>query len=68
MLGLARRQGLTLVERAFSVAEAQGAREAFITSTSYLVMPVTQIDDRVVANGRPGTLSRMLRAEGVELP
>jgi branched-subunit amino acid aminotransferase/4-amino-4-deoxychorismate lyase len=24
-------------------------------------MPVTQIDDRVVANGRPGTLSRLLR-------
>jgi branched-subunit amino acid aminotransferase/4-amino-4-deoxychorismate lyase len=39
------------------VAEALEAREAFLTSTSSLVLPVTRIDDRVVADGRPGPVT-----------
>ncbi|MBI3453682.1 MAG: aminotransferase class IV, partial [Rhodospirillales bacterium] len=61
VIDIARREGLDLVERPFSLAEALAAREVFITSTSSYVMPVTQIDDRVIANGRPGSLSIRLR-------
>jgi D-alanine transaminase len=49
------------VERAFSVSEAKAAREAFVTSTSSYVTPVTQIDDHVIANGKPGSISLKLR-------
>jgi D-alanine transaminase len=62
VLALAREEGLSLVERPFSVTEAKAAREAFITSTSSYVTPVTQIDDQVIANGRPGSISLKLRA------
>ena len=41
LLELARADGLEVVERAFTLEEAQDAREAFLTSTSSLVLPVT---------------------------
>lgn len=61
LIKLARKEGLRLVERPFSVAEAKGAREAFISSATAFVTPVTQIDDRVIGNGRAGSLSLRLR-------
>lgn len=61
VMTIAREEGLTLVERAFTLSEAKAAREAFVTSTTSFVMPVTQIDDAVIANGKAGSLSRKLR-------
>jgi D-alanine transaminase len=60
VLELARAAGIEVVERSFTVAEAHEAREAFLTSTSSLVLPVTTIDGRPVANGMPGSVSREL--------
>ena len=56
-------QGLQLEERPFTVEEAYGAREAFLTSASQIVMPVVRIDDRAVGNGAPGSIATALRAE-----
>jgi D-alanine transaminase len=56
-------QGLQFEERPFTVEEAQGAREAFLTSASQIVMPVVRIDDRPVGNGAPGSVATALRAE-----
>jgi len=58
-----RAQGLELEERPFTVEEAYGAREAFLTSASQIVMPVVRIDDRPVGNGAPGSVAVALRAE-----
>jgi D-alanine transaminase len=57
----AQEEGLSLVERKFSLAEAKAAREAFVTSASSLVTPVTQIDDQVIGNGKPGSMTLKLR-------
>ena len=57
------RQGLALEERAFTVAEAYEAREAFITGASQIVMPVIRIDGRMIGNGRPGPLAAALRRD-----
>ena len=54
-------EGLRLIERPFTVAEARRAREMFVTSTTSFVMPVTQLDDSTIANGKPGTISLKLR-------
>ena len=56
-------QGLKLEERAFTVDEAQAAREAFITSASQIVIPVVQIDGRPVGNGAPGLIASALRRD-----
>ena len=60
VLELARKEGIEVVERPFTVAEAQEAREAFLTSTSSLVLPVTGIDGRMVAE-RQARLASPLR-------
>lgn len=49
-------------ERAFSVAEAIAAREAFQTSATLTVMPVVEIDGKKIGDGRPGPVARALRA------
>ena len=56
-----RREGYRLVERPFTVEEARGAREAFLTSTTADLLPVVRIDGAPVADGKPGPLSRKLR-------
>jgi D-alanine transaminase len=48
-------------ERPFTVAEAQSADEAFITSASAFVMPVVQIDGTDLGSGKPGPVTARLR-------
>ncbi len=48
-------------ERAFTVAEAQGADEAFSTAASIFVMPVVEIDGTPVGDGTPGPVAVRLR-------
>jgi D-alanine transaminase len=60
VLELARADGIPVVERPFSVAEAQAAREAALSSTSSMLLPVTAIDERTVGNGHPGSVVRRL--------
>ena len=63
LIDVIRAQGLELEERPFTVEEAHGAREAFLTSASQIVMPIVRIDDRPVGNGAPGSIATALRAE-----
>lgn len=62
VLSLAQEAGLTVEERFFTLEEAHEAAEAFNTSASTFVLPVVSIDGRSVGNGKPGTLTRRLRA------
>ncbi len=66
LFAAARAAGVPIVERAFTVAEAQAAREAFLTSTSSLVLPVTRIDGRSIGNGKPGSITCRLLATYLE--
>lgn len=61
LIELARGQGMEVVERPFTLEEAKRAREAFITSTTSYVLPIVQIDDVVIGNGRPGSRTLELR-------
>lgn len=54
-------EGLYFEERRFSVAEAAGAREAFVTSAGNLIMPVVRLDGRDIGTGRPGEIALRLR-------
>ncbi|QTL01614.1 D-amino-acid transaminase [Aquabacter sp. L1I39] len=55
--------GLKLEERAFTLAEARAAREAFFTSASNIVVPVVKLDGAVVGDGKPGPVVSRLREE-----
>jgi D-alanine transaminase len=63
LIEVIRAQGLELEERPFTAEEAYGAREAFLTSASQIVMPVVRIDDRPIGNGAPGSVASALRGE-----
>lgn len=61
VLRFAREAQMEVIERSFSIAEAQDADEAFITSASMFVMPVVEIDGVAVGNGKPGSVAPRLR-------
>jgi len=58
---LAKEQGVQIEERLFTPEEAYEADEAFITSASQFVMPVTEIDGKRIGGGQPGPISRKMR-------
>lgn len=66
ILELARELDIPFEERSFTVDEVFKAREAFMSNSSHFVAPVTRIDDRVIANGKPGSLSTALHARYVK--
>ncbi|MET2829807.1 D-amino-acid transaminase [Mesorhizobium shangrilense] len=66
VLELAARHGIRVEERAFTPEEAKAAREAFITSATNFVVPVTRIDEAAIGEGAPGPLTRDLRRLYVE--
>jgi D-alanine transaminase len=62
VLDIIAREGYRLEERSFTIEEARAAREAFLTSTTVDLLPVVRIDGAPVHDGKPGPLSRKLRA------
>lgn len=61
VLRAAREAQMEVEERAFTIAEAKSADEAFFTSASAFVMPVVAIDDAKVGAGVPGPVTLRLR-------
>jgi D-alanine transaminase len=66
VLKLAREHQLKVEQRPFSIEEACNADEAFITSATTFVMPVTSIDGKLVGDGKPGAITRRLRELYIE--
>jgi len=61
VLRFANEAQMKVEERPFTIAEAQAADEAFITSASTFVMPVVEIDGQAVGTGKPGSIATRLR-------
>ncbi len=61
VLRFAKEAQMQVEERSFTIAEAQKADEAFITSASTFVMPVVEVDGVAVGAGTPGPVAARLR-------
>ena len=61
VLRFAREAQMEVEERPFTIAEAQRADEAFITSANAFVTPVIEIDGTAVGQGKAGPLALRLR-------
>ncbi|WP_163848552.1 D-amino-acid transaminase [Pseudooceanicola aestuarii] len=61
VLRFAQEAQMEVEERNFSIAEAQEADEAFITSASTFVMPVVEVDGTSIGSGAPGPVAARLR-------
>lgn len=66
IIKLANKEGLEVVERAFSIEEAKNCDEAFLTSTSAFVLPIISIDGAKIKNGVPGPKTLKLRKIYIE--
>ncbi len=66
VLRFAREAQMVVEERAFTVDEAKGADEAFITSATTFVMPVVEIDGVALGGGVPGKVAARLREIYIE--
>ena len=67
VLRLCRREGIPALERNFSLTDVYGADEAFTTGTFAGVVPVREIDGRVIGDGGRGPMVKRLQALYVEL-
>ena len=66
-LELGRQLGIPVVEEDLQPYDAYTADEAFLTTTSFCVLPVSHIDKRPVGHGAPGPVTRHLLAAWGEL-
>ncbi|HJV40795.1 D-amino-acid transaminase [Caulobacter sp.] len=66
LLEVIREAGLTISEKPFTIAEAQAAKEAFITGAGSLVTPIIQIDGVKLGDGRPGPVAARLRRSYID--
>ncbi len=62
VLRLCREAGIPAREKNFSLTEAYGADEAFVTGTFAGLAPVRSIDGRVIGDGRPGLMLARLQS------
>lgn len=63
VMELGRRRGLSVVETPLTRHELYNADECLVTNTSSEVMPVVEIDGRLVGEGRPGPVAGTLRKD-----
>jgi branched-chain amino acid aminotransferase len=61
VLAICREHGIAAQERAFSLTEVYGADEAFVTGTFAGVVPVREVDGRVLGDGRRGPMVERLQ-------
>ena len=61
VLRFAKEAQMEVEERNFTIEEAQGADEAFITSATMFVNGVVEIDGAMIGDGTPGNVSKRLR-------
>jgi D-alanine transaminase len=62
LLRIAREHQMTVSEAPFTVAEARGAREAFMTGSSYAAVAIVAVDGAQIGDGKPGPIVKALRA------
>lgn len=66
LLEVIRESGIPISEKPFTIAEAQGAKEAFITGAGSLLTPIVQVDGVKLADGKPGEVAARLRRLYIE--
>lgn len=58
--------GIPFSEKPFTITEAQGAKEAFITGAGSLLTPIVEVDGVKLGDGKPGEVATRLRRLYIE--
>lgn len=67
VMDIAREKGITVEEKMFTMYDVYTADEVFLTGTAAEVIPVINVDGRIIADGKPGKMTRELIAAFHEL-
>lgn len=67
VMDIAREKGIPVEERVFTMHDVYIADECFLTGTAAEVIPTVQVDGRLIADGKPGEMTRELIAAFREL-
>ena len=67
IIDVAQNLKLSIEERPFNVKEALEANEAFISSASTLIAPVTKIDSNTIGKGKIGPITEILRETYIKI-
>lgn len=67
IIRICRDNGIPVCERNFSLTDVYGAEESFVTGTFAGVAPVSEVDGRVIGDGRRGPLVERLQQLYLEL-
>lgn len=72
--GITRKHVVTLASKKFQVKEESvslndiaDAKEAFLTSTTKRIIPITQVDNQKIGTGQPGSITKELFSDLVQL-
>jgi branched-chain amino acid aminotransferase len=60
MFEIGRERGIAVKEQVLHDDDLFGADEAFLTSTTREVVPITRVDDRTIGSGLPGSVTKAL--------
>jgi len=60
VMDLARQKGIPVEEKVFTLHDVYNADECFLTGTAAEVIPTVMVDGRVIADGKPGRMTREL--------
>ena len=66
LLDLARKLGIPIDEKFCTLEQFKEAEEVFLAGTATEAMPVVQIDDAVIGDGAPGSITRQVRVAFLE--
>jgi D-alanine transaminase len=61
VMEIARAMGLAVEERAFTPDELYAAQEAFVSAAGSLVLPVVEVDGKLIGGGQRGPVTREIR-------
>jgi branched-chain amino acid aminotransferase len=66
-MDIAREKGIPVEEKMFTMYDVYTADEVFLTGTAAEVIPVINVDSRIITDGKPGKMTRELIAAFHEL-
>ncbi len=60
VIGLAKDEGLAVSEELFPITRVYTADECFLTGTAAELVPVIEVDGRIIGDGKPGAVTKRL--------
>ena len=63
VLEMAERKQIEYVEEVFTLDDLFSADEVFLTGTTTEIMPVVKVDGKLIGDGVPGTMTRLIQEE-----